>query len=163
MPLLNFGNSPVYTFLKLRKVELLKNVQIITHNCYWTLFPSNWKYISSWNALPACIKSVPSLREMFFRVFISFTLTLTFLKCTYFFRFYKLYVSLFPRVPKDTSLVAKCATLVKWSYLLTYLTDRYQWISLVPLWWTLFNPLILNIILTHVTKGLRISCLCCLF
>ena len=28
----------------------------------------------------------------------------------------------------------------------------------VPLWWTLFKPFI-NIILTHVTKGLRILCL----
>ena len=50
---------------------------------------------------------------MFFRVFITFTPTLKLLKCTYVFRFYKLYVSLFPRVPKDTSLVAKWATLVK--------------------------------------------------
>ena len=29
----------------------------------------------------------------------------------------------------------------------------------VPLWWTLFKPFFLNIILTHVTKGLRILCL----
>ena len=29
----------------------------------------------------------------------------------------------------------------------------------VPLWWTLFKPLFLNIILTHVTKGLIILCL----
>ena len=29
----------------------------------------------------------------------------------------------------------------------------------VPLWWTLFKPFFLNIILTYVTKGLRISCL----
>ena len=31
----------------------------------------------------------------------------------FFFRFYKLYISLFPRAPKGTSLVAKWATLVK--------------------------------------------------
>ena len=30
----------------------------------------------------------------------------------------------------------------------------------VPLWWTLFKPFLLNIILTLVTKGLRILCLC---
>ena len=29
----------------------------------------------------------------------------------------------------------------------------------VPLWWTLFKPFFLNIILTHVTKRLRILCL----
>ena len=29
----------------------------------------------------------------------------------------------------------------------------------VPLWWTLFKPFFLNILLTHVTKGLRTSCL----
>ena len=29
----------------------------------------------------------------------------------------------------------------------------------VPLWWTLFKPFFLNIILTYVTKGLRILCL----
>ena len=29
----------------------------------------------------------------------------------------------------------------------------------VPLWWTLFKAFFLNIILTHVTKGLRILCL----
>ena len=29
----------------------------------------------------------------------------------------------------------------------------------VPLWWTLSKPLFLNIILTYVTKGLRILCL----
>ena len=29
----------------------------------------------------------------------------------------------------------------------------------VPLWWALFKPFFLNIILTHVTKGLRILCL----
>ena len=30
---------------------------------------------------------------------------------------------------------------------------------IVPLWWTLFKPLFLNIILTLLTKGLRILCL----
>ena len=29
----------------------------------------------------------------------------------------------------------------------------------VPLWWTLFKPFFLNIIFTHVTKGLKILCL----
>ena len=29
----------------------------------------------------------------------------------------------------------------------------------MPLWWTLFKPFFLNIILTHVSKGLRILCL----
>ena len=29
----------------------------------------------------------------------------------------------------------------------------------MSLWWTLFKPFFLNIILTHVTKGLRIFCL----
>ena len=29
----------------------------------------------------------------------------------------------------------------------------------VPLWWTLFKPFFLNIILPHATKGLRILCL----
>ena len=29
----------------------------------------------------------------------------------------------------------------------------------VPLWWTLFKHFFLNVILTHVTKGLRILCL----
>ena len=29
----------------------------------------------------------------------------------------------------------------------------------VPLWWALFKPFFLNIILTHVTKGLRTLCL----
>ena len=36
------------------------------------------------------------------------------------------------------------------------------WLQLtlkVPLWWTLFKPFFLNIILTLVTKGLRILCL----
>ena len=30
----------------------------------------------------------------------------------------------------------------------------------MSLWWTLFKPFLLNIILTHITKGLRILCLC---
>ena len=38
VPLLNFGNSPLYTFLKLKKVEFVKNdfqkAQIVTRNCY---------------------------------------------------------------------------------------------------------------------------------
>ena len=54
--------------------------------------------------------------------------------------------------------------------------DWYQWASLyqssaylhlllllltlkVSLWWSLFKPFFLNIVLTHVTKGLRILCL----
>ena len=38
VPLLNFGNSSLYTFLKLKKVELVKNdfqkAQIVTRYCY---------------------------------------------------------------------------------------------------------------------------------
>ena len=103
-PLLNFGNLSLNTFWKLKKVELVKNdfqkAQIVTHYCYWTLFLSNWKYISSW---------LISLNTNVVYTFILLLLLLT-LK--------------------------------------------------VPLCWTLFKPFLLNIILTHITKGLRILCLC---
>ena len=39
----------------------------------------------------------------------------------------------------------------------TFKNDLHTW--KVPLWWTLFQLFFLNIILTHVTKGLRILCL----
>ena len=42
VPLLKFGNSPLYTFLNLMKEEFVKNdfqkAQIVTYYCYWTLF-----------------------------------------------------------------------------------------------------------------------------
>ena len=45
--LLNFGNSPLNTVWKLKKMQLVKNdfqkAQIVTHYCYWTLYPSNRK------------------------------------------------------------------------------------------------------------------------
>ena len=40
-----------------------------------------------------------------------------------------------------------------------YCLQCLQLLLKVPLWWTLFKPFLLNIILTLVTKGLRILCL----
>ena len=42
---LSIFNSSLYTFWKLKKVELVKNdfqkAQLVTHFCYWTLFLIN--------------------------------------------------------------------------------------------------------------------------